>query len=120
MSEYSIAIEKKKQRTCFCQSKQNKVLSLPDFVDAGRGSRTISVDECIADVVGELLKNGIQTRGCCCGHNKKPPSIIISEDCSQEDIRRTRLILRHDDNHRRKWQILKWQLVDLNKKRMPL
>lgn len=40
----------------------------------------ISVDTCIATVIGYLWHNGIETLNSCCGHKKLPPTVIVSEN----------------------------------------
>ena len=40
---------------------------------------TICVDACIAEVIENLWKAGIRTRGSCCGHNDRPPSVILDD-----------------------------------------
>jgi hypothetical protein len=37
----------------------------------------VLIDRCMAPLVIELNKRGIETINCCCGHGKTPPSMIL-------------------------------------------
>jgi hypothetical protein len=70
----------------------------------------ICVDICISKQITDLWDNGIYTLGCCCGHNKDSPNVIISEN---SNAKLAAEIL--DKDISRKWKILQWKLVELDR-----
>lgn len=79
----------------------------------GEPKEKISIDACIANVIGHLWHNGIITLGCCCGHDKLDPSIILEQSSTTEFAEKVRAIIAEVDD--RYFQLLAWNLVDLRR-----
>ena len=92
-----------------CKWGTEVVLDLPEDIHPEKENRTVSLDECIAEIIQNLWLDGCQTLGCCCGHGKENPSIVISEGYDEAGVHRIAEFLRQNDC--RSWAIEQWKLV---------
>jgi hypothetical protein len=86
------------------------VLKRPDWLPDGQRINGVPVDACIADTVQYLWDSGVVTMGSCCGHNKECPSLVLGN--GERDYKHIFDLLAEYDS--RKWQLLQWQLVEVN------
>jgi len=70
---------------------------------------TVSIDACIALVIGKLWDNGICTTGSCCGHNGSFgfPSIVLGEN--EDNYTRIRKLIKEVDG--RNFELTQWKRV---------
>jgi len=80
--------------------KKEKILQYPF-------KREIPVDNCIANIIKQLWKNGFETEGSWCGHGKENPSIVIPT-VENKRIKEYKEFFKKNDT--REWKILMWKI----------
>ncbi|KKL26046.1 hypothetical protein LCGC14_2399220 [marine sediment metagenome] len=55
---------------------------LYNWVDEKKDTHTVTIDTCIATIIGYLWHQGVETTNSCCGHNKPKhkPCVIVTKD----------------------------------------
>lgn len=101
--------------TCNCHSYNwgigtvpEKVFDPNDFFPFKDKTKTVCLDDCIADQIASIWSAGIWTRACCCGHNREAPSLVLHD---KSDAPRVIEILKRIDP-KRNWRVMCWVLCE--------
>lgn len=86
-------------KLCDCHSYNWDIGTVPERIVNG-----VCLDECIADAVEELWRQGLETIGSCCGHNRITPSLVIPNEA---DPQKYLDALAKIDG--RNWSIYQWE-----------